>query len=56
MLFHRERLAGATILGDGAAELIPAMSLAIANGLGKKEIGRWIIPHPTLSEMMAVLK
>ena len=56
MLFHRDRLAGATILGDGAAELIPAMSLAIANGLGKKEIGRWIIPHPTLSEMMAVLK
>lgn len=56
MLFHRDRLAGATILGDGAAELIPALSLAIANGLGKRELGGWIIPHPTLSEVMANVK
>jgi len=56
MLFHRDRLAGATILGDGAAELIPALSLAIANGLGKRELGGWIIPHPTLSEAMANVK
>jgi dihydrolipoamide dehydrogenase len=56
MLFHQDHLAGATILGDGAAELIPAMSLAIANGLGKKEFHKWIIPHPTLSEVMAIVK
>ncbi len=56
MLFHRDHLVGATILGDGAAEMIPAMSLAIAGGLGKKDFQKWIIPHPTLSEVMAVVK
>jgi dihydrolipoamide dehydrogenase len=52
MLFHENRLIGATIVGDSAADLIASMSFAIANGLGKKEFKKWIIPHPTLSEIL----
>jgi dihydrolipoamide dehydrogenase len=54
MLFHRDRLIGTTIVGDHAADLITSMSLAIAGGLGKRELKRWIIPHPTLSEALTV--
>lgn len=54
MLFHQDRLVGATILGDNAADMIPAMSLALSNGLGQRELKKWIIPHPTLSEMMTI--
>jgi dihydrolipoamide dehydrogenase len=51
-LYHRDRLIGATITGEGAADLIAPMSLAVANGLGRREMRRWIIPHPTLSEIL----
>jgi dihydrolipoamide dehydrogenase len=54
MLFHRDRLIGATIVGDNAADLITSMSLAIAGGLGKRDLKKWIIPHPTLSEVLTV--
>lgn len=52
MLFDGDRLIGATIVGESAAEMITSMSFAIANGLGKKEFKKWIIPHPTLSEIL----
>ncbi|MFH1078895.1 MAG: dihydrolipoyl dehydrogenase [Pseudomonadota bacterium] len=51
MLFQRDKLIGATIVGDAAADLIASMSFAVANGLGTRELSRWIIPHPTLSEV-----
>jgi dihydrolipoamide dehydrogenase len=51
-LFHQDHLVGVTIVGEGAADLITPMSLAVANGLGKRELSRWIIPHPSLSEVM----
>ncbi|MDD5169108.1 MAG: dihydrolipoyl dehydrogenase [Syntrophales bacterium] len=54
MLFHRDRLIGATIIGDNAADLIASLSLAVAGGLGKRELKQWIIPHPTLSEVLTV--
>jgi dihydrolipoamide dehydrogenase len=54
LLFHADQLAGATIVGDNAADLIVSMSLAVANGLGKRELQKWIIPHPTLSELLVV--
>jgi dihydrolipoamide dehydrogenase len=52
MLFHGDKLIGATIVGDSAADLIASMSFAVANGLGKRELNKWIIPHPTLSEVL----
>jgi dihydrolipoamide dehydrogenase len=52
MLFHGDKLIGATIVGDAAADLIASMSFAVANGLGKRELNKWIIPHPTLSEVL----
>lgn len=52
MLFGEGRLIGATIVGDTAADLIASMSMMVACGLGRMEMRRWIIPHPTLSEVL----
>jgi dihydrolipoamide dehydrogenase len=52
LVFRGERLAGATIVGDQAGELIASLSLAIAAGIGRRELSDWIIPHPTLSELL----
>ena len=51
-IFCEDRLIGVTIAGDDAGELIASMSLAVANGMEKKELKKWIIPHPTLSEIL----
>lgn len=52
LLFGQGRLVGATLAGAEAAELIAPLGLAVASGLGKREFKRWIIAHPTLSEMI----
>ncbi len=52
MLFDGDKLIGVTIVGDTAADLIASMSFAIVNNLGKKELSKWVIPHPTLSEVL----
>jgi len=52
ILFDREKLAGATIAGDQAGELIAPLSLAMAAGLDRRQLEEWIIPHPTLSEVL----
>lgn len=52
LLFGGGRLVGATLAGAEAAELIAPLGLAVANGLGKAEFKRWILAHPTLSEMI----
>jgi dihydrolipoamide dehydrogenase len=54
LLFHREKLAGATIAGDQAGELIAPLSLAMAAGLDRRQLEEWIIPHPTLSEVLGL--
>jgi len=54
-VFCEDRLAGVTIVGDDAGELIAPMGLAVANSLGKKELKQWILPHPTLSEIFHFL-
>jgi dihydrolipoamide dehydrogenase len=53
ILFDRDRLAGATITGDQAGELIASLSLAMAAGLDRRQLEEWIIPHPTLSEVLS---
>lgn len=52
MLFDGDRLVGASIAGDHAADLIAPLSLALSSGLGKTDLDRWIIPHPTLGETL----
>jgi dihydrolipoamide dehydrogenase len=54
LLFDRDRLAGATIAGDQAGELIAPLSLAMAAGLDRRQLEEWIIPHPTLSEVLGI--
>ncbi len=51
-IFCEDRLIGATIVGDDAGELIASMALAVVSGMGKKELKKWIIPHPTLTEIL----
>jgi dihydrolipoamide dehydrogenase len=53
--FQNDKIIGATIVGDDAAELIAPLSLAVANSLTKKQLQSWVIPHPTLSEIFAPL-
>jgi dihydrolipoamide dehydrogenase len=54
LLFDRGKLAGATIAGDQAGELIASLSLAMAAGLDRRQLEEWIIPHPTLSEVLGL--
>ncbi len=51
-LFSGDKLIGATIAGDEAGELISSLALAAGNQLGKKELKNWILPHPSLSELL----
>jgi dihydrolipoamide dehydrogenase len=50
-IFHQDKLIGATIVGEDAAELISPLALTVSNGLSKKQLRSWVIPHPTLSEI-----
>jgi dihydrolipoamide dehydrogenase len=54
LLFAGEKLAGATIAGDQAGELIAPLGLAMAAGLDRRQLEEWIIPHPTLSEVLGI--
>jgi dihydrolipoamide dehydrogenase len=54
-IFHQDKLIGATIVGDYAADLISPLALAVSNGLTKKQLRSWVIPHPTLSEIFVPL-
>ncbi len=51
-LFHKDCLVGAVIVGEQAPDLITALSLAIASGMTDRDLSSWIIPHPTLSELL----
>ncbi|MFO7568642.1 MAG: dihydrolipoyl dehydrogenase [Smithellaceae bacterium] len=54
-VFHRGIMIGATIVGEGAGELIAPLALAVSNELTKKQLRKWVIPHPTLSEIFLPL-
>jgi dihydrolipoamide dehydrogenase len=54
LIFHKGILAGATVVGAGAPDLIASLSLALAAGAGLKTLQSWVIPHPTLSESLGV--
>lgn len=54
-IFHQDKLIGATIVGEDAADLIAPLTLAVSNELTKKQLRNWVLPHPTLSEIFAPL-
>lgn len=47
----RGRPVGATIVGEGAGELIGMWAMAIANGLKMSAVANTVLPYPTLSEI-----
>ncbi|MBN1684596.1 MAG: dihydrolipoyl dehydrogenase [Gammaproteobacteria bacterium] len=54
-LYHQNKLLGVTIVGKEAHELIAPIGLSIAHDLTKKDFKKWILAHPTLSEILNVL-
>ncbi len=54
-VFHQDKIIGAVILGDLAADLISGLALAVASQLTRKQLRSWVIPHPTLSEIFVPL-
>jgi len=50
-VFHRDKLIGATIVGEDAADLIAPLALAVANELNRKQLRKWVIAHPSLCEI-----
>jgi pyruvate/2-oxoglutarate dehydrogenase complex dihydrolipoamide dehydrogenase (E3) component len=47
-----DRIVGATAVGPHAGEVIAAVSLAMANGLGLKAVGNAVFPYPTHTEAL----
>jgi dihydrolipoamide dehydrogenase len=54
-IFHQDKIIGATIVGEDAADLIAPLALAVSNELTRKQLRNWVLPHPTLSEIFAAL-
>jgi dihydrolipoamide dehydrogenase len=54
-IFHQDKLIGATIVGEEAADLIAPLALAVSNELTRKQLRNWVIAHPTVSEIFAPL-
>lgn len=54
-VFHQDKIIGAVVVGDHAADLISAMALAVSSELTRKQLKSWVIPHPTLSEIFTPL-
>ncbi len=52
-IFHQDKIIGAVIIGDHAAELISPLALAVSSELTGKQLRAWVIPHPTLSEIFS---
>ncbi|MDD5167302.1 MAG: dihydrolipoyl dehydrogenase [Syntrophales bacterium] len=52
LLFQNDILIGATVVGEEACELIAPLSLAVGEKTERKTLSNWIIPHPTLSELL----
>lgn len=52
LIFHKGRLCGASIAGEQAGNLIAALGLAVAAGVSLPAWKSWILPHPTMAEVM----
>jgi pyruvate/2-oxoglutarate dehydrogenase complex dihydrolipoamide dehydrogenase (E3) component len=48
----RGRILGATVVGDGAADIIQIAGVAMANGLGLRALTNIVAPYPTRGEIV----
>jgi len=54
LLFHENKLVGASVIGASADNLIASLCLALTGKMDFKTMRNWIIPHPSLSELLSV--
>ena len=54
-IFHQDKLIGASIVGEDAAELITSLTLAVFRELTRKQLRNLVVPHPTLGEILMPL-
>jgi len=54
-VFHEDKIIGAVLVGDHAADLIAPLALAVSNKMTRQALSAWVIPHPTLSEIFLPL-
>lgn len=54
LLFHKNQLIGASVIGASADNLIASLCLALTGEMDLKTMSNWIIPHPSLSELLDV--
>ena len=54
-IFHQDKLIGAFIVGEDAAELITPLTLAVFREMTHKQLRNWVVPHPTLGEILIPL-
>ena len=49
---EEKRILGASMLGNPASEIIPAMAVAITRGLTADDLAKTVFPHPTVAEIL----
>ena len=47
-----KRILGAAMLGNPASEIIPAMAVAITQGMTADDLAKTVFPHPTVAEIL----
>ncbi len=50
LIIRKGKLLGASIVGEGAGEIVQLVGLGMSNGLGVKDLTNFISPYPTRSE------
>ena len=52
LIIRKGKLLGASIVGEGAGDIIQLVSVAMSNGLGVKALTNFISPYPTRAEIV----
>ena len=52
LIIRKGKLLGASIVGDGAGEILQMVALAMSNGLAVKDLTNFISPYPTRTEVV----
>lgn len=47
---NTEEIVGATVVSEGAGEMLAELTLAVQNGLGLSQVARTVHPYPTMGE------